>query len=320
MIIRLNTQHKTLLGYSGGADSRFLFELAKHQFSKEKLVVVYFDHGLRSKDERIAEKAHVEKVLKDWGGLSIIKRLPVKTFAKQKKLSIEHAARLLRHKQFIALASLHGCSQVLTAHHADDQAETLLMQLIRGGKANVKGMQYSKGLNNEIQLLRPLLGLSRQYILEYLHKNNIAFFTDSTNSDEAYTRNFLRHRVLPLLQEVSPQASTHLAQFAKYLQDTHRYLQTLMQPFQTSLQCEIKQVSLLKHPWINEDPYLVGLMVTWFLKQAYSHFGIQDDKHIQAKHIVTICGHLHLKKWSMNLPQGHLLQVTKDKIIVFFKK
>lgn len=139
---------------------------------------------------------------------------------------IEAAARKLRHAAFAG----HACDFVALAHHADDQAETLLLQLLRG--AGVRGagaMPLLAGRDCSPRLLRPLLHCSRQEILDYAVAHGLQWIEDESNADDSYPRNFLRHRVLPLLNEKFPSYRGTLARSAQHFAEASGLLDELAQ-------------------------------------------------------------------------------------------
>ncbi len=143
-----------------------------------------------------------------------------------RELGIEAAARKLRH------AALAGqpCDFVALAHHADDQAETLLLQLLRGaGVRGASAMPLLAGRAGLPGLLRPLLHCSRQEILDYAAAENLQWIEDESNADDSYPRNFLRHRVLPLLAQKFPAYRDTLARSAQHFAEASSLLDELAQ-------------------------------------------------------------------------------------------
>lgn len=132
--------------------------------------------------------------------------------------SIEMAARRLRYEWFAQLCKEHGYTAVAVAHHRDDNAETVLLNLIRG--TGLRGLSGMKAERNGV--VRPLLKCSRHDILNYLKQKGQPFVTDSTNADTHYRRNRIRHDVLPLLQSINPQVVTAINDMAHHLQGVEK--------------------------------------------------------------------------------------------------
>jgi len=145
----------------------------------------------------------------------------VRDFAKREGLSIEEAARKARYAFLRQAAETEGCSLICTAHHAGDNAETVLLNLIRGtGLKGLGGMEWRRGI-----LCRPLLDVTRTELEDYAARWNVPHVEDETNADpEAASRNFLRLRVMPLLKELNPKAAEHVNRTAAQIQEIDRYL------------------------------------------------------------------------------------------------
>ena len=211
-----------LLGVSGGADSTALLFLMKEWAKKMPLSlrVVHVHHGLRpSADE---DQAFVEAMCKAWGIPCVSRRVEVSAYAKEKGLGTEEAARILRHGVLAEEANA-GDEKIALAHHRDDQAETVLFQLARGSSLKgLSGMAPKAG-----RIIRPLLDLSREEIELLLAENELTCREDETNAQDTYTRNRIRHHILPLLQqEANAQASAHIAEAAEDIAEADAYLQT----------------------------------------------------------------------------------------------
>lgn len=140
---------------------------------------------------------------------------------------VEAAARKLRHKAFMN----HVCDFVALAHHADDQAETLLLQLLRG--AGVKGaaaMPLLKPANHQMHTtVRPLLDVSREQLYAYADENNLSWVEDESNADVRYLRNFLRHQILPNLESCFPRYRETLARSAHHFAEASQLIEELAQ-------------------------------------------------------------------------------------------
>ncbi|MGB0739855.1 MAG: tRNA lysidine(34) synthetase TilS [Planctomycetaceae bacterium] len=196
-------QQPVVVAVSGGTDSMVLLHLL-HSLPKfrPRLMVAHLNHGLRA-----AESDADEELVRQFCGQHQIHLQTKKTTADelnaQSRGSLEESARTMRYEFLLQVAEQASAQVVLTAHHADDQAETLLHNLIRGtGLHGLRGMQPARPLSKTIQLVRPLLGISRTALVEYAAMYRLQSAEDSSNSDPAYTRNRLRHEVLPLLTQI----------------------------------------------------------------------------------------------------------------------
>jgi tRNA(Ile)-lysidine synthase len=160
------------------------------------LVVAYVDHGLRP-EEVLGEIDSVQTAAEILDLPCTILQVDTLSFSRLKKLSIEHAARELRYQALRDCAAEHGAMQIAVAHTADDQVEELLLRMLRGsGRRGLSGMKFQ---NNG--LIRPFLTTSKKQILHYLAVHDIGFCHDSSNDDQQYLRNRVRHTLLPLLEK-----------------------------------------------------------------------------------------------------------------------
>ncbi|MGN1057935.1 MAG: tRNA lysidine(34) synthetase TilS, partial [Candidatus Avelusimicrobium sp.] len=142
-------------------------------------------------------------------------KVNVKKLAKELDLSPEHAARKARYNAFSQIARAWGATKLALGHHLDDQAETFLLNLLRGTKAKgLAGMPVRRALDKEVEIIRPLLCISRAETEEYVRQNGLSFVTDKTNTDDVFTRNWVRGTLLPLLETKQPQIRAHLALLA----------------------------------------------------------------------------------------------------------
>lgn len=212
---------KVILGVSGGVDSVCLLHLVCQVWPTHLIWVWHGAHGLR--ETAVYDQHLCQTYAQQWGCHFRTDALPVKTYAQQEKLSIETAARHLRYQTLASLAQEISATAVLVAHHADDQAETVLLNLIRGaGLQGLAGMSAVSPLpvsNAEpVQLLRPLLPFPKTDLLTYAQSHNLTYATDDTNTDQQFTRNRIRHELLPLLESYNPQVQAHLVQTAETAQ------------------------------------------------------------------------------------------------------
>jgi tRNA(Ile)-lysidine synthase len=194
-----------LVAVSGGLDSMALLHLlhtlaARHRW---KLAVAHFNHRLRGRSSDADEKL-VRKTAAGMGLPVVVERADVRRFAIKSKLSIEMAARKLRHEFFARAAKKRGLRTVALAHHADDQVELFFLRLLRGaGGEGLAGMKWRapSPVDGKITLVRPLLGVTRAELREFARENKIRFREDATNALLAAPRNRIRNELLPLLRE-----------------------------------------------------------------------------------------------------------------------
>ena len=204
----LSEDRPVLVGLSGGADSvALLGVLVRLGYPCIALHCNFHLRGEESdRDEafacEFAESLEVPFHKIDFDTIS---------YAGERHLSIEMAARELRYAWFEEMRERLGGQATAVAHHRDDNVETVLMNLIRG--TGIRGMSGIRPRNGFI--VRPLLCVSREDILAWLADQGYAYMVDSTNLSDAYTRNFIRLNVLPLLEEINPSARNTIASFCR---------------------------------------------------------------------------------------------------------
>ena len=194
-----------LLAVSGGADSTALLHAMAALRADGVLPVeihcAHINHQLRG-DEAQRDEDFVVEQCRKLNIAVITERIYVRGYAKAKKLSIETAARELRIDSLLEIAKRQNCTCIATAHHKNDNAETILQRLSRGtGFRGLCGIWPAKEFAGNIRFVRPLLCVTRGEIIQYLNGRNQKWCTDRTNEDFAYRRNFIRHRLLPALQK-----------------------------------------------------------------------------------------------------------------------
>lgn len=217
----LSEDDKVLVGLSGGADSVALLAILVRL--KYKCIALHCNFHLRG-EESDRDKAFAEKVAADLGIPFYSTDFDTERYATENHLSIEMAARELRYEWFESKRQELKAQAVVIAHHKDDSVETLLINMLRG--AGIRGMGGIRPRNGYI--VRPLLPISREDILDWLAREKYSFVTDSTNLSDIYTRNFIRLRVLPLLEKINPAAKNTIARTAEHLSEVETiYLEVI---------------------------------------------------------------------------------------------
>lgn len=201
------------------------------------LVVCHLDHGLRGAASR-RDAAFVRTAASRLGLTFESNSVQTAQFASENGLSVELAARNLRHEFFRSCARKHRCFRLLLAHHADDQVETILFNFLRGtGLAGLLGMKPASSMG-ELTLLRPMLGVSRHEIDAFVRQNRIAFREDRSNASSAHTRNRLRHQLLPEIERVMGPAFRQAAlRNATILSEENSLLESMVSPPGDELRC-----------------------------------------------------------------------------------
>lgn len=203
---------KILLAVSGGIDSvvmAYLFSKCGYSFA-----ITHCNFQLRGKDSD-TDELFVAALAKKMNVDFFLSRYDTKTFAAKNKLSIQQAARDLRYKFFYKILEENKLTVIATAHTCDDNAETILMNLSRG--SGITAYRGIKEKNNKI--VRPLLFASRKMIETYAAENKIQWLEDASNATDNYTRNKIRHHVMPLLQEINPRLKETLLRHSEIISE-----------------------------------------------------------------------------------------------------
>ncbi|WP_300412547.1 tRNA lysidine(34) synthetase TilS [uncultured Oscillibacter sp.] len=214
---------RVLCAVSGGLDSMCLLHMLD-AWCRERggqLTAAHFNHRLRGAAAD-RDEAFVREICGQWDIPLAVGRKDVREHAKREGLSLEEAARSLRYAFLRRAAAEAGCRRIYTAHHAGDNAETVLLNLIRGtGLSGLTGMDWQRE-----NLCRPLLNVTQEELEAYAAQWKIPHMEDETNADpDAAARNLLRLQVMPLLEELNPRAVEHICAAARRLREADRSLE-----------------------------------------------------------------------------------------------
>ena len=214
-------QDETVLcAVSGGLDSMCLLHMLTERCGRERVVAAHFNHRLREDADR--DRTFVQAYCAHRGIPFVWGSGDVRSLAGEEGLSVEEAARKLRYAFLRKEAADRGCSRIYTAHHQDDNAETVLLNLVRG--TGIRGLTGMSCVQNGIY--RPLLDTSREELKAYAACHQIPHVEDETNADpDAAARNLLRLQVMPLLKQLNSRAVEHLHQTSRQLGVIDQFLE-----------------------------------------------------------------------------------------------
>ena len=297
-----------LVAVSGGSDSVALLHLL-HNLAGEyslKLALAHLNHSLREPEsDRDAE--FVAAMAHNFDLPFFVEKKKVPALQRHWRLSPEEAARKARYEFYDAVASKHRFDKIALGHHADDNAELVLMNLLRGsGPLGLSGIAPVR----DHRFVRPLIGLKRSQILDYLSENNIAFVTDSSNQDPAYRRNKIRHHLIPELKKsYNPAVVDSLNRLGEILQAEDQWIADAIEP--VFADCVLKRGSKeisLALPRINAVDLAVGRRI---IRKAILSVK-QDLRRITLLHVDTVVEFAKKAqtRGSLNLPGG--LRVIKE--------
>jgi len=206
----IGAREAILVGVSGGLDSRVLLEVLQKLATRHGwgLIVAHFNHQLRGRSAE-ADERFVQEAARKLGLRFIAGRSNVRQFARKKKLSIEMAARQLRHEFLARTALKEKIRTIALAHHAGDQVELFFLRTLRGaGPEGLSGMRAKSPspVEPRLRIIRPLLNFPREEIRAFAAERKIRFREDASNATLDYLRNRIRHELIPLLQKHYQQA------------------------------------------------------------------------------------------------------------------
>ncbi|MDD2366264.1 MAG: tRNA lysidine(34) synthetase TilS [Desulfuromonadaceae bacterium] len=213
-----------IVGISGGADSTALLDMLVNLTGYNlTIIAAHLNHSLRD-SESDADEEFCRELATGYKVLFEVRRVDLKDIANSRGLNLEDAGRGERIRFLDEMRIRYSAASVLLAHHRDDQAETVLMRLLRGsGMTGLSGMAY----RNERGYLRPLLDISREEIERYLLQSSLKWREDSSNSDTIYLRNRIRHELLPILETYNPAIRSRLSLTAEIIKRDNELLEDL---------------------------------------------------------------------------------------------
>lgn len=224
-----------VVGVSGGADSVALLLVLKEmqKLYGLKLYGVHVHHGIRKEADKDAE--YVKALCASLGVSFHLYQADIPTMAKEQGLTEEEMGRIYRYQCFCQIQKQVGADKIAVAHHMDDQAETVVFRLVRGSKiSGMEGMRPVCHLEmgeGDVTVIRPLLGIRKQELVDWLQCQNVSWQEDVTNADNAYARNAIRNQVIPVLQQVNSKAVEHMAEYAKEMEEVQGYIQCQVQEY-----------------------------------------------------------------------------------------
>ena len=296
---------KVIVGVSGGADSMCLLSLV-NDFSKDvdiEVLAVHINHNLRDAEAK-RDEMFVCNFCKQLGIKVKNIHINVVSYAEKESKTIEQAARELRYDAFNKLLKEQKANKILVAHHKSDQAETVLMHIARG--SSIKGASGMKDFSGEI--VRPLLNFSKDEILKYCDENNIEYIEDSSNSDVKYSRNYIRHDIMPKLKKLYPSIESNLCDFARLCLRDDDFIESQL-PLEL-LQEEKNKVVL------DEKIYsLHSALSTRLVKKAFEKLNAFAD--MEEKHILQVLELFTYKNGAeISLPNKIYAYKEYDKVVL----
>jgi tRNA(Ile)-lysidine synthase len=309
-----NSQGQGLVAaFSGGADSTFLIYHLKDYTEKSggRLTLAHLDHGLRGEaGER--DRQSSERVAADLGLPFIGSRIDCLARAKHRRLSLEHAARQARYEFLEGVRLGTRSDWVVTGHTADDNAELVLMNLLRGsGPRGLAGIPPRRD-----RIIRPMLGIWRREISRYLLANGIAWLEDHTNKDTRFNRNRVRHELIPYLQSYNPAITASLARTADILQAEEAVWENQVRDAQHRVAWHLSGAGVTMDQWsLNHEPRGTARRL---IREAY-RCARGDIYELTLEHVDRILALAHSREQSrIHLPGRVCVRTQNGKIEMGF--
>lgn len=299
---------QVLAAVSGGLDSMCLLHLLTTWGRERGLLVTaaHFNHQLRG-----AESDRDEAFVRDWCAAHQVPFVSghgdVRVLAAERGLSLEEAAREARYAFLTEQKKLQSCAFILTAHHADDNAETLLLNLLRG--TGLRGLCGIPPVREGI--VRPFLQVTRTELTSYAAENDIPYVEDSTNALDDAARNVLRHQVLPVLKELNPRAVENMARTAELLRRDEEALTAALNALLVRAEICPGVSAALSVKLLHAAPMAVRSRAVLAILTAVSG----HEKDLTAAHAEAVLG---LERGQLSLPYG--VTVCRETDVLRFAK
>ncbi len=228
----INHGDNIVVGVSGGADSICLLYLLRKYSEKVmfSLTAVHVHHMLRKADAD-ADAAFVQTMCREMEVRCLVARCDVRGLSKSAGMSLEEAGRTARYRSFAKVADTMQPSKIAVAHNFDDSVETILLNMIRGtdlkGFTGMKEMSY---VNGQV-IIRPLLPFTKTEIKEFIIMRKLQYREDSTNAETEFTRNKIRNKIMPIINDINPRAAIHINNLAKSVEKVEQYTDWMAQEY-----------------------------------------------------------------------------------------
>ncbi|MDH4069082.1 MAG: tRNA lysidine(34) synthetase TilS [Ignavibacteria bacterium] len=270
---------KIIAAVSGGVDSVVMLDLLAREAETLGLsvIVAHFNHQLRG-EESDADEEHVAQLARHYGYEFYVERSTTGEYAKHYKLGIQEAARKLRYRFFDRLLVSSGFDRVATAHNADDNAETVLLNLFRG--AGVQGLSGIPVFREEAKVIRPLLFAPRIDIEQFALHEQLEYRKDSSNEKDLYSRNYLRHHIFPLVKEnINPSVVQTLQRSAELFRELEAFLTySSAQSFEMMVAKRNEDELHLSIPRLRSNPVLMQQYVVMLAAKQFAQKQLEYEQ------------------------------------------
>ncbi|MDY2804260.1 MAG: tRNA lysidine(34) synthetase TilS [Bacilli bacterium] len=291
-----------VVGVSSGPDSMCLLNLLEQKTNK--LVVCHINHNVRK------ESTTEEEYLKDYCQKHnlIFESMKITEY---KETNFENEARKKRYNFYEEILSKYHSTKLFLAHHGDDQIETILMKIVRG--SNLEGYAGIKEISKvkNYQIIRPLLKVTKEDIINYNKSHNITYFIDNSNTNTDYTRNRYRQKILPLLKEEDKDVHKKFLKYSNTLLEYDNYIKSLVKKNITSI---YKGSTIYISELLKLDDFLIKNTLYYILNNIYSN----ESNIVTEKHINSIIQLINNNKpnLNINLPNNKIIVKEYNKLLI----
>lgn len=253
-----------VLAVSGWVDSMVLLDLVQQNHLIENIVVAHFDHSLRWVEsdgdrELVANLCNRKNIKFEF------QKMDIGSMAKAENMNIEAIARRERYRFLETVREQYGAKYILTAHHAVDQTETIIGNIVKWAKVRgISGMNRISG-----NIFRPLLSVTKSEIIGFSRENHIDFREDSSNMDTTYDRNRIRHDIIPVLESLNPSIHNTMWELSEYMQELNIFLISQVEQWLKSSEIESwKLDTFLVSSFVSLVPFFKSEIISYLYARA----------------------------------------------------
>lgn len=303
---KINENSTVVLSLSGGVDSMVLYDLLKKLDLNQKIICVHFNHNLR-KESKFEEEQIVNMCEKDNNAIKVF------NYNKTGKKNMHDSAREYRYEKLLEVAKESDASIILTAHHEDDLVETFLFKVIRGTTLQSLSSLKKSVYYENIEIYRPLLELSKQQILDYALENNIKYFEDSSNKENAYSRNYIRNVIIPLIKDNNLMFSKNIDNLIEEMEENFNFISREVDIIYSNV---VVNNRIDINRLLSLDDYLIKQVIKKFIWREYQ----TKTTNLKKEHLnkILLISKSNKPSLSFNLPEGKV--IYKDNGFLYFDR
>ena len=309
----IEKEDKLVIGVSGGPDSMALLHILltlqeKEQIPSCTLLVAHVNHMLRKEAEE--ETAYVEEFCRLHEIPCFVKRAKVEELVQKAKMGTEEMGRNIRYQFFEEVREKEKAQKIVTAHHANDNAETVLMNILRGsGTAGLKGIEPIRKNEKNVVFIRPLIHCTKEEIYQYCKEKNLQPKIDKSNQENVYNRNKVRNILIPFLEkEWNPNIVATLNRLSELARQENQYLERQTQKAYEDMVLEERKDSIVLSlkKWNGQDFVIKSRVIRYTINRLLGT--TKDIEKIHIEDIIKLCEN--------NVGNKYLIPNKKVKVLV----